>query len=130
MEIIFEVIAELLFEVVFALVGELFVDIAMHVLGSPVAPNRKPAVVRMVGYGLLGALLGGLSLLIAPYAQFESPTIRLVYLFVTPLLGGAMMAALGWLRRSGGRPTVPLESFAYGLWLVLPITLLRYFFAQ
>ena len=84
----------------------------------------------MTGYALLGAVLGGVSLAVFPEGQIRSELARFLYVVATPLLGGAMMLGLFWLRRRPGQGKEPVEAFLSGLVFVLPLVLLRFFFAH
>ncbi len=130
MEFIFEILAEILVEVVFALIVELFSTAGFHFLGAPFSGEDASPVAKAIGYLVFGGLLGGLSLLVMPDGQIQSELGRTLYAIGTPIIAGAMMAGIGWIRSKKDKPTVPIESFTYGLLFVLPIVSIRFFFAH
>ena len=82
------------------LIGSLFQGMA-QLLGFSWTPSvlDRPAkthpVVAIFGYGLLGAFVGGLTLLMFPTAFVQNPFLRLINLFFSPVLVGLLMVMLG-----------------------------------
>lgn len=130
MELIFEILVEVVFEIVFALVVELLSTVGFHILGAPFSGERAGPVAKAFGYLAFGGILGGLSLLVMPEGQIQSELGQTLYAIGTPIMAGAMMAGIGWIRSKKEKPTVPIESFTYGLLFVLPIVVIRFFFAH
>jgi len=128
---------ELIFELLFQVVGELILQVVFEALAelgirTLRAPFRKPPNpwLAAVGYAFLGALAGGLSLLIFPELLITSGAQRIANLVITPLAAGAMMAALGAWRRRRGQSLIRLDRFAYGYLFALAMAFTRYVFAS
>ena len=125
MEILFELLAELLFQIV----GEVLVELGLHSLAEPF--RRKPNVwLAVLGYALLGALLGALSLWAFPNHLTRDGWPRLANLVVTPLLAGAAMALLGRWRARRGDTVLRIDRFAYGYLFALAVAIVRFNFAS
>ncbi len=111
-EFLLQVFAETLFEV-----G----------LRSVAAPFRKDAnpFLASIGYLLLGAGVGGLSLWVFPSLFIGSHLGRGFNVIVTPLLAGVSMAALGAWRQRRGQRVILIDRFAYGYLFALAMALVR-----
>ena len=120
LEILFEFFGELLLQVVVEALSEIG-------LRSAVAPfRRKPNVyLATIGYVLLGAAAGALSLWAFPLLFMGSHWARIGNVVVTPLLAGGCMAALGAWRRRRGQRVILLDRFAYGYLFALAMALVR-----
>lgn len=124
MEILFELLAELLFQIV----GEVLVELGLHSLGEPF--RRKPNVwLAVPGYALLGALLGGLSLWAFPNHLTSEGWPRWLNLLFTPVLAGVAMALLGRWRARRGDTLLRIDRFAYGYLFALTVAVVRFKFA-
>lgn len=113
-------------------VGELLLQIFAETLfevglRSLAAPFRKEAnpYVASIGYLLLGAIVGALSLLVVPRLMIGSHAGRVFSAVVTPVLAGTTMAALGAWRRRRGQRVVLIDRFAYGYLFALAMALVR-----
>jgi hypothetical protein len=124
MEIIFELVAEFVLQVIF----ELFADWFGRALKQPFSKRYAAhPVLAVIAYALLGAALGGLSLLAFPKAFIRNDTLRIAYLVLNPFLVGLLMQLLGgWLER-GNRGRTKLETFAAGFAFAAAFGLVRYF---
>lgn len=123
LEIVFEVLGEFVLQVL----GEALVELGFHSLAEPFRKPPNPWLAAL-GYALLGALLGGLSLLVFPNNLVPEPW-RLANLIATPLAVGGMMAAIGAWRLRRGQPVLRIDKFAYGYLFALALASVRYFFA-
>ncbi|NCT82734.1 MAG: hypothetical protein GXC94_06295 [Comamonadaceae bacterium] len=124
LEIVFELLAELLFQVV----GEVLVELGLHSIAAPL--RKKPKVwLAVLGYALLGALLGALSLWAFPSHLTREGWPRLANLVVTPLLAGLAMALLGRWRARRGEPVLRIDRFACGYLFALAVAVVRFNFA-
>jgi hypothetical protein len=126
-----------LLEILFQLVGELLLQVVLQVLielgfHSIVAPFRRTPNpwLAAIGYALLGATAGALSLLAYPALLIVSHTGRLVNLVLTPILAGAAMTALGAWRRGRDQELIRLDRFTYGFLFALAMALVRFHFAN
>jgi hypothetical protein len=123
-----EAVVEALLEFVFELVIELLVEIGWTALTSPASRPASP-LPALVGYPLVGTVLGGLSLLLLPHHLVDDPALRLTTLVVSPIFAGLAMAGVGALRRKRGQDTIRLDSFLYGALFALALAGVRYAFA-
>lgn len=95
MEIVFELLAELVLEIAAEILVELGIHSAEH--------KQKPRPwLTLIGYGIIGALIGGISLLIFPEHFIRSEGLQILNLVLTPILAGGMICLLD---RQRGRHT-------------------------
>ncbi len=130
---------ELIFEFIFSIFGELLLQIIVEVLielgFNGVANNIKNRKDRspflaFIGYCILGAIAGAVSLWIVPHQVIESETFALLNLFVTPILAGFIMSYIGYLRKRSGKDRIRLDSFIYGFTFAFAMALIRYYFGS
>lgn len=108
-ELVFYVLGEFLLQVIV----EMLASIGFGAMGETFRKKPNPWLAA-IGYGLLGAMVGGVSLLI-----FQTPLIslgswRLLNLVVTPIAVGMVMAALGAWKTKRGRMVFRIDRFSYG----------------
>jgi hypothetical protein len=110
-------------EVLFQLVVELGLDSLAHS-----AWRRRDANpwLAALGYALLGALAGLLSLWIVPRRLLPASPARGVSLVVSPLVTGLLMRAYGEFRRSRDLPTTGLATFWGGATFAFFLALVRF----
>ena len=128
---------ELLFEVVFQVFGEMLLqvffealaELGFHSVRDTMKRDRNP-VLSTIGFVLLGALAGGLSLLIFPHSAIADPDLRLANLLVTPVLIGAAMMLVGWVRQKKGQNLVRLDRFGYAFVFAFAMALVRFIWAN
>ena len=133
-----EILVEILIQVctwLLQLVGEILVQILAEAIAEllghvvrMVFRQLKPihAWLAILGYTLLGAASGGLSLLVAPELFIHTPWIRVANLVVTPIVCGWVMSCLGSWRRRQHKEAIRLESFAYGFVFAFGMAAVRY----
>jgi hypothetical protein len=110
-------------------VGELLVELGLHSVAEPF--RRRPNVwVALLGYLLLGALVGALSLWIFPIQLTRDGWPRLLNLVVTPVIAGFAMALIGRWRARRGDPVLRIDRFACGYLFALTVALVRFNFAE
>ncbi len=126
---------EVIFEALFQLLGELLLQIVFEVLAefgfqSVKEVFRRPATpwFAAIGYAILGAIAGLLSLLLFPKLLLAGTTARIVGLFVTPFVAGGLMTVLGAWRRRREQALVRLDRFAYGYLFALAMAGVRFAF--
>ena len=123
---IFWFLLELLWEFLLQGAFELIAELGFRGLGEPLK-RRGPInpFLAAIGYLLYGAIAGGVSLLIPK--MFVVPQVwRLANLFVTPIICGYAMAALGRFRSRRGSEPIRLDTFSYGYLFALGMALVRY----
>lgn len=59
------------------------------------AASQPHPVVAALGYGLLGGMVGGLTLLVFPRDSLSAPPLRVINLFFAPVLVGLFVVMLG-----------------------------------
>ena len=119
LEFVVEVVAEAVFVFLLTAIAE--------ALGPP--ESRSPFMGGL-GYLLLGATTGGLSLLWFPFPLVQPSRFHGISLLVSPLLTGFLMAVLGSTLRKYNKRTVNLETFSYGFVFAFGMTLVRFLFAH
>jgi len=131
-------IAEFLLEAFLELIATAVLDLASRAVAAAFAnvaeviKDWSRALVA-VGYALLGALAGVLSLLVHPHTLVRgehSTGFHGISLLVSPLITGLVMSSVGAILRRPGKKVVPVESFGYGFAFALGMALIRFFFAK
>lgn len=125
LELILQFLGEILLQIVF----EALAEVGLHSLVEPFRrpPNRWLAA---LGYALLGAAAGGLSLLAFPSHLVSSPGLRIANLIITPIAVGLLMGVMGAWRARRGQPLLRIDRFAYGYLFALFLALVRFKFAH
>ena len=122
-----EILLELIGELVIQLVLELLADGGLHLVGRR-KREARPAT-RVCGYLLLGAIFGGLSLLVFRESFITSGQLQMVNLAITPVIAGSLMALIGRSRTRRGKQALPLERFAGGFAFAFALALVRFLWA-
>jgi hypothetical protein len=129
MEFIFEVFFSFLFEFLLQIFGQLLIELGLRGLGeSFVRGEERNPILAAIGYGLLGLILGGLSLLVFPEPFVRSERFHGINLIITPVLTGLAMSAIGRLRERQGKTTIRLDSFVYGFLFAFFMALVRFMY--
>ena len=123
-----EFLLEIFGEFAFQMILEALAEIGLHGVANT---NRRPPnpLMAAIGYAVLGAMAGGLSLLIFPHNFVPLPW-RITNMLVTPVASGWMMSALGAWRERRGQDRIRIDRFAYGYLFALGLGLVRYFYAS
>lgn len=119
-ELLFEILGELLLQVAFAVLAEF----GWRVASAPFRKSPHPLAAG-IGYAIFGTVAGAVSLWAFPHLFVTSRVGQLANVVVTPLLSGAVIAALGAWRRRHDRDTVLLDRFAYAFVFALAMGLVR-----
>ncbi len=123
-----EPIVELIFEFLLQVVGEALIELGFHSIAEPFRKPPNPWLAAL-GYLLLGAVTGGLSLLLFT-ALFVGPSLRIANLIITPILVGLSMTALGAWRTRRGQALLRIDRFAYGYLFALSFAGIRFWLAR
>lgn len=126
-ELLLEIFGEALLQVVFGSMGEA----GQHLLRNPEhEPRERSPWVLGLGYALLGALAGAISLLLLPHGLIRHPIARFANLLLSPLAAGLSAALLGAWRRRRGQQVLGLDRFVYGFAMGLAMAGVRYAFTD
>ncbi len=129
METPLEILFELLLELIFQVFGELLVELGLHSLAEPF--RKQPNIwVAVLGYVLLGGIVGAVSVWLMPQHLTRDGWPRLVNLVVTPVLAGFAMTLIGLWRARRGDPVLRIDRFACGYLFALTVAVVRYNFAN
>ena len=133
MEILFELAAVLLQalgELLLQIVFELLVELGLHGLREVFRPSMPVnPFMAAIGYALLGAAAGALSLYFQPALLIHHAAARIANLVVTPMAAGLLMTLVGAWRRRRDQEPVRLDRFGYGFLFALSMALVRYVWA-
>lgn len=126
-----EIILELLLEGFLYIVVDLLVELGFRSLGETMTSrHERNPILAGIGYALLGAIAGGISLLIFPEAFVRSERFHGINLLISPVLAGLGMAGLGWLLERSGHRRLRLDSFIFGYIFALPMAFVRFLFTS
>ena len=94
-------------------------------------PEASPTgpVVAALGYLVLGAAAGGLSLLVLPDSLIDGLPLRIANLVLTPLAIATIMGVVGAWRRRHDQALVRLEHFGHAYAFALALALVRFVWA-
>jgi hypothetical protein len=125
LEVLFQLLGELLVQVF----GEVFLEFGLRSIAEPFRKKPNPWFAAL-GYAMLGALCGAISLW--PFPDHFVPTgmLRYVNLLVTPMLAGACMAALGAWREKNGEVRLRIDQLSYGYLFAFAMAMVRFNFAN
>jgi hypothetical protein len=123
----------LLLQVLLELVGDVILEVLAEfglaaIKAALERPNRSLPLAA-IGLFVLGAGLGGLSLLLWPARLWKPGPVRGLSLIVGPLCAGGAMQAWGNYRRISGHVTTSLATFAGGAAFAFGMTLVRFIWA-
>jgi hypothetical protein len=125
MEILFEFLAEFLIQIL----GEALIELGFHSIAETFRNPANPWLVA-IGFCLLGALLGGLRLLIFPTHFISMGYIRFINLLIIPVAVGFSMALLGAWRENRCDPVLRIDRYSFGYLFALFLALIRFLFAE
>ncbi len=118
----------ILLELFLQIFGEFALDILLHLL--PSSARDRNIYFGILGYSLLGAVVGALTLFVFPDHLIRSSGLQIANLIVTPLLVAALMAQIGAMRRRRDKRVVRLEEFIYAYATALTFAVVRFFGAS
>lgn len=79
-----------------------------------------------IGYTILGAIAGGISLWLLPTLFVTAEWLRIANLILTPVAAGTLMGAFGAWRRRRNEELIRLDHFSYGFLFALAMALVRF----
>jgi len=130
------ILIELIVEIVFQLVLQVFAEFVFEVVkavrestreAEQLPPAAAGCLLPLVGLFLVGATLGGLSVLFWPQRVFHPGSLKGWSILIGPFCVGGAMHALGRYRESRGHPSTTLATFAGGSCFALGTALARFF---
>jgi hypothetical protein len=122
---IVEFILQVLAEFVLQVVAEFLTNVGLHLRTYKTLRGDSEPWLAALGYTILGAVAGLISVLVFPSLLIHLPYARLANLLVTPLLAGASMSLLGAWRRRREQQLIRLDMFACGYLFALAMALVR-----
>jgi hypothetical protein len=130
---------ELLFGTI-AAIAEILLETGIEIAGEALASLLTRAtsklfksisdfnpVANTFALGMLGTLVGFLSVVTYPHPLVHPSRIHGISVIVSPLITGFVMSQLGRLLRNHGRKVMPIESFGYGFVFAFAMALVRFF---
>jgi hypothetical protein len=106
---------------------ELLFEIGLAGLMSARARKRRGPVAAVLGYLVLGALLGALWVWLLPARIVGARAVPGASLVLGPLAAGVVMETWGRYRRAGGHATTNLATWYGGAAFALGIAVVRFF---
>jgi hypothetical protein len=125
LDLILQIIGEFLIQII----GEILVELGFHSLAEPFRTPPNPWL-AVIGYGVFGAIAGGLSLIFFPTYLTSTKAWRIANLVITPIAVGLCMAALGAWRTKRGQLVFRIDRFSYGYLFALSLAVIRFNFAK
>jgi uncharacterized YccA/Bax inhibitor family protein len=124
-----ELIFAILGEALAGLIGSFILDLIPFTFARHFLKGKNPIVV-VVGYGLIGAILGGISLSFAPFHLIRSHVWRIVNILLTPVLTGLLLAM--WKNKKSHQipPIYKNRTFYCGFFFALCLLAIRLMFAK
>lgn len=126
-----EILAEILFQAVFEFIVEYVGALILRAIVA-VFDASEPGNPLLAGFGyaILGAVAGGLSLLVFPHPLVHRSRVPGVSLILSPLLAGLGMSLVGSWRRRRNKNVLRIETFSYGFAFALGMAVVRFFFTK
>ena len=124
---LFAALLEVFAETLLLMVMEALAEVGIHLARGKVAhPASRSQWRLMLGYPLLGALAGALSLWVFPHSLAHGAHGRLAALLLSPLLAALSTVALGTWRARRGQSPVAIDRMAYAYLFALGLAVVRY----
>lgn len=130
MEFLIELMLELFGEVLLQVVLQAMAEAGLYAVRKPGEHAPPSPWLLVLGYGLLGLLVGGVSLLVFPHSMMHSLSGRVVSLVLTPIASGLAMSLIGAWRQRRGQQALAMDRFAYGYGFALVVALVRFAWAH
>jgi hypothetical protein len=127
MEDLFGVLLEIFGEVLFQILTEILIDVFSRGVSEAIQGRRSVhPITAGVGYLVLGAIAGGLSLALYPHRIVRATRFHGISLLISPIVTGLIMAQAGRWIRSAGKKSAQVESFGYGFAFAFGMALVRF----
>lgn len=126
MELLLELLFEVFGEVALQVLAELLAEWGLHLSRERRARRAAPLWLGLLGYAVLGLVLGGLSLLLLPQSLLPTPGWRVANLLLSPLLTGAVLTLIAHWRRPGDPEVMLRTRFLQGLLFALAMASVRF----
>lgn len=126
LELLFETFGEVLLQILF----EALAEVGIHLTRGRIEHPQSQSKWRLLlGYPLLGAIAGGVSLLVFSHSLAHSHGGRLATLLLAPVLAAASTVAIGHWRVRRGQQVVNIDRTAYAYLFALGMAAVRYHWA-
>jgi hypothetical protein len=124
---VLEILFELLFELVVQVVGELLLTLGWESVGHAFRGSRTAnPILAAVGWAMIGALCGAVSVLAAPHRLLPASRVSGVSMLLSPPISGVLMKAIGDQRRAVGKDTTLLATFWGGAMFAFAVATTRF----
>ncbi|OFZ19282.1 MAG: hypothetical protein A2X94_05550 [Bdellovibrionales bacterium GWB1_55_8] len=129
-EIFVELIVQILIEFIGQIVFEFLIEFGVRGFVRRRPQRKWNPVVTFIGYALLAAAGGWLSLLVFPEHFIKEAPLRTANLIFTPVFLGLLMSLRGKLLIKRGRFALRLDSFVFGYGFAVTFALVRLWFSK
>src|SRR5438128_93858 len=120
---------EFLIEFVVEVLGEILFAIAGAALAEAISDHRQANPrLAAIGHALMGAIAGGISLLVLRRQLIAQPPLPGVSLVLAPLCTGAVLNLLGDWSERRGNVRMALFTFWGGFWFALAMAIVRFLY--
>jgi hypothetical protein len=128
---IFGALLEVFAEALLQIVLEALAEVGIHIVRGKVDhPESRSKWRLLLGYPILGALVGALSLLVFSHSLAHGHYGRLATLLLAPLLAAGTTVAIGKMRARRGQEPVNIDRMAYAYLFALGLAAVRYVWAS
>lgn len=112
-ELIFSVFGELILELIF----EVLVELGFHRTAERISGRMRSRLFVGGAYGVFGAVLGAVSLLVFPKIHFADALLPALYFIVSPVFAGLSLTTVSYFINRGIRPVSWFEwdKFLFGV---------------
>jgi hypothetical protein len=110
---------------------EALAELGLHSLRESFRrPTSQHVWLAAIGYSILGALAGGVSLFFFPVLFIEGEALQFANVIITPIAAGAIMGLFGAWRQRRGEDIIRLDKFSYAFLFALAMGGVRFVFGQ
>ena len=129
MEIIFEIVFQFFVEIFIQIFAEALFELGFYSLAEALnRKERRNPVLASIGYLLWGGIIGLITIFVFPTLMIKNQVLRILNLFLSPVLAGLAMSAIGSWRRKRGQDTLRIDSFIYGALFAFGLAIMRYLY--
>lgn len=127
LDIIFEIIFQFIAEIFLQLFAEALFELGFHSLAEAFnRKRRRNPILAAISYLLWGAIIGAVTLFIFPSLMIKNPILRIVNLFITPVIAGVFMSLVGSWRSKKDQDLLRIDSFIYGALFAFGLAMARF----